>query len=116
MLSNTLHPLRELYRPLPGRLIVAVPPQDLGPIKIPLWVERQIVERDGDAAIGRSAYVLRSGLRDVADTDTVWVFDNAPGLAIGPLDNPRIPDGWEVRIYGVHAPASDAVMGVKIEA
>ncbi|MGV3613848.1 MAG: hypothetical protein ACO1SV_00815 [Fimbriimonas sp.] len=80
---------------LPGRLAVLYPLVDDGVVLVPPGHRRGALE-------GRRATVFASGFPPLRAGDSVVVRCDAACLALSALDYPFVPEGYEVRIYGVH--------------
>lgn len=91
---------------LPGRLAVLWPlePQDGFSLVVPDWVKRRGEQLRGEAFEARRCKVLSSGFPGVYPGDSVGILADGACLTLEKEDWPEIPDGFEVRFYGVTEP------------
>jgi hypothetical protein len=87
---------------LPGRLAVLYPLSVGGPVLFPAQFRRQGEATGGGPLEGRRVTVFASGFPPLRAGDSVVVRSDAACLALSALDYPFVPEGHEVRIYGVH--------------
>lgn len=96
---------------LPGRLAVVYPLELARPFEIEARVRREIEQLHGGPYETRHCEVVASGIPELEAGDEVIVRCDAPCLALEPHDYPWVPAGSEVRVYGVHEPVGEAVIG-----
>lgn len=109
-----------MIRALPGRIVVLYP---LNPItdqiiQVPNYVKRKEEAVMGVALETRKSKVLSSGYPGIPEGLEVYVRCDAACLALDHQDYAWIPEGHEVRIFGVHEAVlndeQDVVFGVAV--
>lgn len=102
--------------PLPDKVAVLWPIETDELIKVPGWVKRQDESRQ--TALGNNTFevrkvkVLSSGHPDFREGETIAVRVDASALILDHLDYPAlVPQGHEVRIYGMFEDMVDGVRG-----
>lgn len=92
---------------LPGRIAVLWPLSAGGLLEVPDWVRRQGEQVRGDKLEARKVTVYDSKFPGVYPGDQVCVRADAACLALEHGEYDFIPEGHEIRIYGVHEPILD---------
>jgi len=60
----------------------------------------------------RWAEVVSSGVYDIGDWNRVSVIENSSCVIWDQRDIPEIPDGYEIRFYGLYEPWDKAILGI----
>lgn len=96
----------EVIRVLPGRIAVLWELEPEGLIHVPDAFKMSEANRKGIPAT-KTCTVLASGMPGIGKGDLVAVRMDAAGLILDKTDYSWVPDGFEVRIYGVTEPLID---------